>query len=307
MFIANDTLASEKQITITGEPMAKNGSVSIQEISLNKIKLARNSRLSVSDEEIAGLMQSIKTTGLLQPIGVTKIKTGGYEICYGNRRFLACSKLGLSKIPAIVHENKSATDSDLKNLTENLQRRNISLAESGRYMAILEKQGLSYDEIGVRLGISRGYVDSCLQAYKEVPKEFRKDLVVRTTGDREKVPGKIGIFAARKIINSSKTYGLSEPEKKVLFQAAKSDDRFNSELTMQYASAIKAGKKDPIGSVKKVVHQTVNFCITEDERDKLLRDHVNDGPFNSLSGLYRQILTGHKNIRINIIDSNRGK
>ena len=59
-------------LVLKGAPMAKDSEVAITNLSLNKIKLARNSRMSVTDEEIAGLMQSIKEVGLLQPIGVEK-------------------------------------------------------------------------------------------------------------------------------------------------------------------------------------------------------------------------------------------
>jgi ParB-like chromosome segregation protein Spo0J len=48
--------------------MAAGTKVEIRNIPLNKIKLGRNSRLSVSKEELAGLMQSIKEQGLFRAI-----------------------------------------------------------------------------------------------------------------------------------------------------------------------------------------------------------------------------------------------
>lgn len=51
----------------------------VKELPVNKIKLGRNSRLDIKNEELSGLMQSIESEGLLQPIGVVK-RGRGYEV-----------------------------------------------------------------------------------------------------------------------------------------------------------------------------------------------------------------------------------
>jgi ParB/RepB/Spo0J family partition protein len=190
------TLEAVETLPLEGVGMAKGDAGGIQVIPLNKIKLAKNSRMSVSSEELDGLMLSIKSVGLLQPIGVVKAGSG-YEVCYGNRRFLACSKLGLSKITAVVHTNKREFDRDIKNLTENIQRRNLSLAECGRYIEILSKEGLSSRECAARLGVSISYVKGCQTAYARVPKEFRDDLEIKVSSEKL-APGKISIKTAQK-------------------------------------------------------------------------------------------------------------
>ncbi len=50
------------------------------------------------------LLESIKETGLLEPITVRFLSEGKYEIISGHRRVEACKKLGLSKIPATIKE-----------------------------------------------------------------------------------------------------------------------------------------------------------------------------------------------------------
>lgn len=296
----NQDTHQDQHLNITEGPMAKHGAVMIQDLPLNKIKLAKNSRLNVTDSEIAGLMQSIKKVGLLQPIGVMK-NGSGYEICYGNRRFLAASKLGYTSIPAVVHNKKEETDADLKNLTENIQRRNISLPEAGRYMSLLHKEKLSYAEIAIRLGVSRTYVESCLRAYSEVPKEFQKDLDVRVTGDKTKTPGKIAITVANAIGVARRKYQLDPNQVKSLFQAAKSDDRFALENVGKYAAAMKDGKKDFVGAAPKLCHIQHQFWISQTTKDALERKFVEGGPFKSLSGLFSAILKGEKSYKIDIV------
>ncbi len=203
--------SNERTLTIKGEGMARGQKIEIKELPMNKIKIGRNSRLAVSKEDLSGLMQSINSTGLLEPIGVIKSQKhqGSYEIAYGNRRFMAFSKLGLHSIPAVIHEYKNESDVDVKNLTENVQRRNISLAEIGRYASILEGEGLGKKELAVRLGVSINYLDACLNAYKDVPKEYREDLQVQTSGSAPE-PGKISIMTAKAIVNAGKLVGVND-------------------------------------------------------------------------------------------------
>ena len=279
--------------------MAKDGNVTIQSVPLNKIKLARNSRMDVTDEEIAGLMASIKEVGLLQPIGVVKNKNGdGFEVCYGNRRFLAVSKLGMSKIPVIIHASKKAFDGDIKNLTENIQRRNLTLTEAGRYMTLLNKEGLSLAEIAVRLGVSKSYVGNCLDAFNRVPKDFQADLEVRTTGDRSRTPGKISISMANAIIGATKHYGLSKEQTRMLYKAAKSEDKFSLENIPKYAAAISSGQKDFLKAVEPVKYVSVRFFMKQSDYDALEKQYVIDGPFRSINGLMVAILKGEKSVRV---------
>ena len=50
------------------------------------------------------LLESIKESGLLEPITVRFLSEGKYEIISGHRRVNACKKLGISKIPATIKE-----------------------------------------------------------------------------------------------------------------------------------------------------------------------------------------------------------
>lgn len=280
--------------------MAINGSVEIKDVPLSKIKLAKNSRMNVTDDEIAGLMSSIKEVGLLQPIGVTKVGLG-FEIVYGNRRFMAVSKLGMKKIPAVIHSNKLESENDLQNLTENLQRRNISLTEAGRYMAILQKQGLTQEEIAARLGVSRNYVKQCVIAFSDVPVRFRDDLEVKTTNDRQTSPGKISITAAAAIINAGKNYKLTAPQQELLFSEAKVNPAFDPKSVHKYAAAIKGGSKDPVNSVPKSKRLAINFWLDEDEHNRLYTKHVVKGEFNSLNAFILAVIKGEKSERIKVL------
>lgn len=301
-----ENVDQSESLTFNGPPLAKIGEQTmIQNISLNKIKLGKNSRLKLGKDELEGLMQSIKEVGLLQPIGVVK-KAEGYEICYGNRRFLACSKLGLNKIPAIIHASKKESDIDLKNLTENIQRRNISLVEAGRYIELLKKEDMTDAEIAVRLGVTRNYVSTCLTAYNDVPDEFKSDLDVNFhKGHRVTAPGMIAPSVAKQIINAKKNYGLTSPQAAKLFKAAKGDKRFNSGNINRYAAALHKGSVDPMNDVDQIHSVNTVFHLKKKDYEKLMKEYVDDGPFNSFHALLVAVLKGEKSVRIPI--TSKGK
>lgn len=280
--------------------MARGQNVKIVDLPMNKIKLGRNSRLAVSKEDLSGLMQSINATGLLEPIGVVEGKGGGYEIAYGNRRFMAFSRLGLHSIPAIVHKRRDDKLIDVMNLAENVQRRNISLQEIGRYASILEGEGLGKKELAVRLGVSNSYLDACLAAFKEVPKGYRDDLEVQTTSQK-RTPGKISIKSATSIVNAAKSFALGKADVNILYEAAKSDSRFSADSIPKYAAAIKRGNKDPIGTVKPVKVMQLRIMVDEDEYERLEKKYVLNGPFRSVTAALTAVLMGKVSERVKII------
>lgn len=274
------------------------GILNMQDISINKIKLGRNSRLNIKSQDLAELMASIKEVGILQPIGVKK-NGNHYEVCYGNRRFMAASRLGMTKIPAVVHVGGTDSDYDIKNLTENLQRRNLTLSETGRYVDILNKQNLSNKEIAVRLGLNENYIKSAITAFREVPEEFREDIEVRVS-NKKTSPGKISFNSARAIVNAQKTYSITKADARKLYLAAKGKDDFIPENMGKYISAIKAGKKDFVKATKPLKQIAVRFLIDEDQFLALEDKYVDNGPFKSVAGLCIAILKGEKSVKLNI-------
>lgn len=269
----------------------------MREISLNKIKLGSNSRLSVDEGDLTGLMQSIKEQGLLQPVGVIEKKLGGFELAYGNRRFLACSKLGWSKIPAVIMPENGSYSRDLKNLTENVQRKNIGLLEAGRFIKLLKTQGLTQEEIAVRMGVTKQYVVSCENAYEDVPKEHRNDIEM-TIGNARVSEGKISLSVARKIMNEEKTNRLSANAVNNLFEAAKAKEGFSENAIPKYAKALKAGHKDFLIRVKSPVAIRLEFLLSYEDATTLKKKFVENGPFRSLTQLMYAILKGEKAVAI---------
>jgi ParB family chromosome partitioning protein len=119
------------------------------------------------------LAQSIKNTGILQPILVRRRKDGQYEIVAGERRWRAAQKAGLKEVPCTVAD--LADEQVLTTaLIENLQREDLNpIEEAEAYRRLSDEQGLSQDKIAKAVGKDRSTVANALRLLK-LPEKVRE-------------------------------------------------------------------------------------------------------------------------------------
>ncbi len=74
------------------------------------------------------LINSIKEHGILQPLLVRPLTSGGYELVAGERRYRAAIESGLTEVPAVIRELSNSDALSLA-LIENLQREDLNPVE----------------------------------------------------------------------------------------------------------------------------------------------------------------------------------
>ncbi|MEE1773339.1 ParB/RepB/Spo0J family partition protein [Streptomyces sp. JV185] len=123
----------------------------------------RQPREVFDEDALAELVTSIKEVGLLQPVVVRKVGPERYELIMGERRWRACQKVELERIPAIVR----ATDDEkllLDALLENLHRAQLNpLEEAAAYDQLLKDFKCTHDQLADRIGRSRPQVSNTLR------------------------------------------------------------------------------------------------------------------------------------------------
>ena len=128
-------------------------------------RIARNPRQPRSDFDpapLAELADSIRAHGILQPI-LVRATLSGYELIAGERRLRAAQLAGLSTIPAVVRSADESAQLELA-LIENLQRADLGpLEEAEAYRELIERFGLTQDEVATRVGKSRVAVTNALR------------------------------------------------------------------------------------------------------------------------------------------------
>lgn len=100
-----------------------------QTISLNKIRLPHQQpRRYFDPNKLAGLAESIKQYGILEPLLVRPLPDGNYELVAGERRLRAAKLAELTEVPIVVRELDDKQAAQVA-LIENLQREDLNPVE----------------------------------------------------------------------------------------------------------------------------------------------------------------------------------
>ena len=192
-------------------------------LNLKIDKIVTNSnqpRKYFDNGKMSELKDSIKNSGLLQPITVRKISNGKYEIVAGERRYRACRELGMENIPVIEMNVGDARGYELSVL-ENIQRENLNpIEEAESYLMLMEVYGYTQEKLSEKLGKTRSSVSNKMRilklpaSVKEMVKKgeisYGHARTLLSLSDEKKIEA-----AAKEIIN--KGYSVRETERRVKF------------------------------------------------------------------------------------------
>jgi ParB family chromosome partitioning protein len=145
------------------------------------------------------LADSIKASGLAQPIVVRPGESGHYVLVLGERRCRASKLAGKTTVSAIVRRlgNEQAAE---MTIVENLQRQDLNCLEQAQAFARLSREfNLTQEQIGLRTGTSRESVANYMRLLK-LPQG-----VLDLIGD-----GKIGFSEARVLLEAAALVDESE-------------------------------------------------------------------------------------------------
>lgn len=170
------------------------------------------------NEKMSELKDSIKSSGLIQPITVRKISNGKYEIVAGERRYRACRELGMENISAIEISVGDARGYELSVL-ENIQREDLNpIEEAESYLMLMEVYGYTQEKLSEKLGKTRSSLSNKMRilklpgSVKEMVKKgeisYGHARTLLSLSDQKKIES-----AAKEIID--KGYSVRETEKRV--------------------------------------------------------------------------------------------
>ena len=123
----------------------------------------RQARRKFEQEATAGLAESIRAQGLVQPIVLRPRAGGGYELIAGERRWRAAREAGVPALAAVVREADDR-EAVLLGLVENVAREQLSpVEEAHAYALLLDEFDLSLGEVSERVGKSKPAVSNRLR------------------------------------------------------------------------------------------------------------------------------------------------
>jgi len=119
-------------------------------------------RTRFAEAALEELAQSIRASGIIQPLVVRKIGSR-YQLIAGERRWRASQRAQLLRVPAIVREVSDEQALELT-LVENIQREDLNPVEQARaFERLMEQFHLTQDEVAARTGKERATVANSIR------------------------------------------------------------------------------------------------------------------------------------------------
>jgi len=133
-------------------------------VRLSEIEPNRDQPRKEFDETaLQELSDSILRHGLIQPLLVRPVITGGYQLVAGERRWRACRMADIEEVPVIIRD---MTDGEMMELAmiENLQREDLNpIEEASGYKYLIDNHGLTQEQVAETCGKSRAAVANSIR------------------------------------------------------------------------------------------------------------------------------------------------
>ena len=159
-----DTLLPSRPATASVTTAPAHHGEAIHQLSVDLIdRNPYQTRSHVDEGGLTELADSIKATGVLQPITVRAVPGGRYQLIAGERRWLASQRAGKATVPAIVRQVSNEQAMEMT-IIENLQREDLNPMEQARAFERLGREfGLTQEQISQRTGKERSSVANFLR------------------------------------------------------------------------------------------------------------------------------------------------
>ncbi len=153
----------------TVDTMNSTSTLPINEIIPNK----EQPRKTFDEQALEELADSIRQHGVLQPLLVRPLATGGYQLIAGERRWRASRIAELSEVPVIIRELSDTEAMEIA-IIENLQREDLNpIEEAEGLQALIDKCDYSQEQVAVSVGKSRPAITNSLRLLR-LPEEVRE-------------------------------------------------------------------------------------------------------------------------------------
>jgi ParB family transcriptional regulator, chromosome partitioning protein len=154
-------------------------------------------RTQIDPDAIAGLAESIKTQGVIQPILARPLGDGHFEIIAGERRWRAAQLAGLDSVPVLVRDVRDDMALAMA-LIENIQREDLNpMEEAAGIQRLIDEFGMTHEAAAESVGRSRSGVTNLLRLLS-LPKPVQ-DMVLQGRLDMGHARALLVLPAAKQI------------------------------------------------------------------------------------------------------------
>jgi ParB family transcriptional regulator, chromosome partitioning protein len=153
---------------------------SAQEIPVDSIDPnPYQTRRRINEAALEELAESIRASGVVQPVVLRPIANGRFQLVAGERRWHASKRAGKATIPAVVRQISNEQAMEIT-IIENLQREDLNPVEQARAFERLSREfGLTQEQIAARTGKDRASIANFIRLLK-LPEDVQNALEAGT-------------------------------------------------------------------------------------------------------------------------------
>ncbi|HEY1526446.1 MAG TPA: ParB/RepB/Spo0J family partition protein [Candidatus Angelobacter sp.] len=147
--------------------MPMQGSSNPQEVLIDSIDVnPYQTRRRINEAALEELTESIRASGVVQPVVLRPGANGRFQLVAGERRWLASKRAGKNTIPAVVRQISNEQAMEIT-IIENLQREDLNPMEQARAFERLSREfGLTQEQIAGRTGKDRASIANFIRLLK---------------------------------------------------------------------------------------------------------------------------------------------
>lgn len=120
-------------------------------------------RKNFKEETLKQLADSIKQSGIIEPLIVSELDEDKYEIICGERRWRAAKLAGVKEVPVIV-KNLDEKQKKFLSLIENIQREELNpIEEAEAYKSLMDEYNLTQEELAQFIGKDRSVIANTIR------------------------------------------------------------------------------------------------------------------------------------------------
>lgn len=149
--------------------------IALEKLLVSELNARKDLQAGQEDSGIDELASSIRQQGLLSPPIVRPTADGRYEVLVGQRRLLACRKVGLDPVPCLVRDDLGDADAVTLSLVENVHRADMHPLDKARALKALYDRHKSYERVAKESAWSVSTIRKYLQLLS-LPDELQKRL-----------------------------------------------------------------------------------------------------------------------------------
>ncbi len=126
-------------------------------------------RRRINEEALKELADSVRASGVVQPIMLRPGANGRFQLVAGERRWLASKRAGKLTVPAVIKQISNEQAMEIT-IVENLQREDLNPIEQARAFERLSREfNLTQEQIATRTGKDRASIANFIRLLKFPP------------------------------------------------------------------------------------------------------------------------------------------